>query len=251
MRILFFKEKQMEEIKMGKKRTTKHLRKCDDKRPEDKRGINIVAEKKFKLDEIGDMPIDVQAKVLRVLEYQEFQPVGSNLTVSTDVRFIYATSKDLVELIRLGKFRDDLYRRIHSIDIRIPPLRERVDDILLLLEKFIKYFSNNNPAPRFTSESLECLMNYSWPGNVRELKSFIERCCILYPGEEVSKAMLPNEFLSPNDFNSDLKKKINLHEHTKYKLALRQFDGNQSRSAKYLGIPLSTFRRKLKTFDLD
>ena len=203
------------------------------------------------LDEIGDMPIDIQGKVLRVLEYQEFQPVGSNLTVSTDVRFIYATNKDLEELIRLGKFRDDLYRRIHSIDIKIPPLRERVDDILLLLEKFIKFFSNNGPAPRFSSEAIECLMNYSWPGNVRELKSFIERCCILYPGEEVSKAMLPKEFLSLSSLDNDLIEKITLHEHTKYKLALRKFDGNQSKSAKYLNIPLSTFRRKLKKFDLD
>lgn len=203
------------------------------------------------LDEIGDMPMDIQAKVLRVLEYQEFQSVGSNLTISTDIRFIYATNKDLEKLIRLGKFRDDLYRRIHSIDIKIPPLRERVDDILLLLEKFIKFFSNKGPAPRFASDAIECLMNYSWPGNVRELRSFIERCCILYPGEEISKTMLPNEFHSPNAFNSDLNEKIIQHEHTSYKMTLRQFDGNQSKSAKYLGIPLSTFRRKLKKFKLD
>ncbi len=203
------------------------------------------------LDEIGDMPMEIQAKVLRVLEYQEFQPVGSNITVYTDVRFIYATNKDLKELIRLGKFREDLYSRIHSIDIKIPPLRERVDDILLLLDKYIKFYSNIKPAPRFSNDAIECLMNYHWPSNVRELKNFVERCCILYPGDEISKGMLPEEFQSQEINDRDLNKKIISSEISKYRLALNRFAGNESKSAKYLNIPLSTFRRRLKKYNLD
>src|SRR6266487_4340880 len=145
------------------------------------------------LDEVSDMSANVQAKVLRVLEEQRFEPVGSNTPVNVDVRIIAATNKHLDEEIEKGTFRSDLFFRLNVIPFEVPPLRERLEDLPLLVDYFNQHFSKAyGKAPKdFGLEAIEELQNYSWPGNVRELKNTIERVVIMHPGTKVSATDLP------------------------------------------------------------
>jgi DNA-binding NtrC family response regulator len=140
------------------------------------------------LDEIGDMPLGTQVKFLRVLETGDFMRVGGNKNIKVDVRIIAATNKDLSEEVLNKNFREDLYYRLRSINIFIPPLRERKSDIKILFDKFIEnYCINNNIEFKGIDESaMDFLMNYNWPGNVRELKNFCESIIVLYPGKELT-----------------------------------------------------------------
>jgi Nif-specific regulatory protein len=203
------------------------------------------------LDEIADMPLEIQAKILRVLEYQQFERVGSNRTVSTDIRFIFATNKDIAKLIKSGKFREDLYYRINTITIEIPPLRERTEDILLLLDHFIKVFApDESAAPRFSQEAINGLLSYSWPGNVRELKNLVEKYCILHQGKLIRIIDLPNSMISNIRNNVIGEKKAEAIERARIKGLLSSHAWNQSRVAKIIGMPLSTFRRRLKNLGI-
>ena len=203
------------------------------------------------LDEIGDMPLHVQSKVLRVLDLQEFEKVGSNKTIYSDTRFIYATNKDLHRLIREEKFREDLYYRINTIIIEVPPLRERRDDIPLLIEHFISiYASPSGNAPVFTPEVQKALVFYSWPGNVRELKNFVERCCILYPGERINVSGLPAEFQQAGRDNPQSKQAGETYEKQTIRDALIKQNWVQLRAARSLNMPLSTLRRKIKRYNI-
>lgn len=133
------------------------------------------------LDEIGEMPLGTQARLLRVLETGEFIRVGSSKVQKTDVRVIAATNVDLLEMIRRGKFREDLYYRLNTVPIKVPPLRERKEDIPLLFRKFVTDFAERNRVPsiQLDEAAQQLLINYSWPGNVRELKNIAEQVCIL------------------------------------------------------------------------
>jgi len=144
------------------------------------------------LDEIGEMPLATQARLLRVLETGEYYRVGSSQVRKTDVRVIAATHRDLLELIRERRFREDLYYRLHTITIPIPPLRERGEDVLLLLDFFLDEASSKFSLPMvtLTADAEAYLMSYHWPGNVRELKHFAERLLILHGGETVTQAEL-------------------------------------------------------------
>jgi len=128
------------------------------------------------LDEIGDMPVALQAKILRVLESGEFTPLGSTMVIKTDVRIISATNLDLSDLIKSGKFREDLYYRLNVVNITIPPLRDRKEDVLMLTEFFLEKYSGkmNKQIKGFTDGAKEVLLRYSWPGNVRELENAVE-----------------------------------------------------------------------------
>src|SRR5438477_3321771 len=145
------------------------------------------------LDEVSDMSANVQAKVLRVLEEQRFEPVGSNTPVSVDVRIIAATNKLLDEEIEKGTFRADLFYRLNVIPFEIPPLRERLEDVPLLVEHFNREFSlaNKRLAKQFTASAIERMQNYAWPGNVRELRNTVERVIIMHAGSEVADDDLP------------------------------------------------------------
>jgi DNA-binding NtrC family response regulator len=144
------------------------------------------------LDEIGEMPVGTQARLLRVLETGEYYRVGSSQVRKTDVRVVAATHRDLLELIREKRFREDLYYRLNTITIYIPPLRERGEDILLLLDFFLDETSKKYRLPlvELTPDAESYLLEYHWPGNVRELKHFAERLLILHGGEKVDAAML-------------------------------------------------------------
>ncbi|MEO8502559.1 MAG: sigma-54 dependent transcriptional regulator [Acidobacteriota bacterium] len=144
------------------------------------------------LDEIGDMSARTQAKVLRVLQSGEVEPVGADKTVRVDVRVIAATNRDLVAEIAAGRFREDLYFRLNVIPIRTPPLRERLEDILALVEYFVRRYAsaNNYRVKSFAPEALEFLQGLSWKGNIRELKNLVERLLILVPGDTITRADL-------------------------------------------------------------
>ena len=145
------------------------------------------------LDEIGELSLSTQAKILRFLEEKEFNRVGGSKTIKVDVRLITATNRDLTQLLKKGEFREDLYYRINVVPIVIPPLRERKDDIPMLLEHFIKKFNaeNNKNIKGISKEALELMMNYDWPGNVRELENLIERIIALTSNEYIQHNELP------------------------------------------------------------
>jgi len=202
------------------------------------------------LDEVGDMPAEVQAKVLRAIEYQQFEKVGSVKNIHTDIRFIYATNRDLADLVKRGEFRQDLFYRINTITIEIPPLRERQADIPLLVEFFVSLFAAEGRAPGFSSKAMETLIAYPWPGNVRELKNVVERCCILYPGEKVSIPQLPREIQNSTGDGEAKEAAAMLTEKQRIRHALVKHGWNQSRASEDTGIPLSTLRRKIKKYKI-
>lgn len=204
------------------------------------------------LDEIGDMPLEVQAKILRVIEYQEYEEIGSLRTKYVDIRFIYATNKDLKRLIKEGKFREDLFYRINTVTIKVPPLRERIDDIRALIEHFTELFAiTASSKPKYSKPCMTKFENYRWPGNVRELRNVVERLCLLYPGKVITPDILPEEI---NSVSSKKKKYSEYNDEAeKQKIVdlLSENNWNRSMVAKSLNIPLSTFRRKLKEYNIE
>ena len=146
------------------------------------------------LDEIGDLDKNMQVKLLRVIQQKEFDRVGGEETIHVDVRIIAATNRDLEEMVKTGEFRDDLYYRLNVIPILLPPLRDRVEDIPLLVEHFIEKISSEakKPVRGITPEAMRMLMHYRWPGNVRELENVIERVITLMDTEEINEAILPS-----------------------------------------------------------
>ena len=181
------------------------------------------------LDEIGDMPLETQVKVLRVLESGEFMRVGDSITKKTDVRVLAATNKDLSKLVKEGKFRQDLYYRLKTVTINIPPLRKRKNDIRLLVDRFALQFSrsNNIKYKGFTPESIREMNNYHWPGNVRELRNFVESILILQKGERITAEMVNNQLagdmLDSNQPNDSLPVLVNRDpDQAERELILRQ-----------------------------
>ncbi|MDI6800542.1 MAG: sigma-54 dependent transcriptional regulator [Thermodesulfovibrionales bacterium] len=148
------------------------------------------------LDEIGELAPSLQVKMLRVLQEREFERVGGVKTIKVDVRILAATNKDLEKEVREGRFREDLYYRLNVIPLHLPPLRERLEDIPLLMDHFVHEFSKKRKREplRFSEEAVECLLKYRWPGNVRELENLIERLTILVSGDTVTTSDLPEKF---------------------------------------------------------
>ena len=145
------------------------------------------------LDEIGELSLATQAKILRFLEEREFNRVGGSKTIKVDVRLITATNKDLNQMIKTGGFREDLYYRINVVPIVIPPLRERKEDIPLLIDHFISKFGfeNNRTVKGISKEALEIIMQYEWPGNIRELENIMERAIVKCMGQTITEVDLP------------------------------------------------------------
>jgi len=155
------------------------------------------------LDEIGDMPLSTQAKLLRVLQEREFERVGGTQTIEVDVRFIAASNKNLFELVKRGEFREDLYYRINVFTIIIPPLRERKDDISSLVEYFLKEAPRETRISPGTPKAMENLMRYEWPGNVRELRNIVERAVLMSEDGIIEPADIINMDMQVKDHDGD------------------------------------------------
>jgi two-component system, NtrC family, nitrogen regulation response regulator NtrX len=213
------------------------------------------------LDEIGDMSLRTQAKVLRVLQEQVTEPVGSTSRVQVDVRVLTATNKDLPTEIRAGRFREDLFFRLNVIPIHVPPLRERAEDIPLLAEHFVADFAveYGRQAKTLDSGAMARLQSYRWPGNVRELRNVIERVVIMAPGDVITDKDLA--FLSPDSragqpLEEAVAPAVPLYtardqfERDYILQALANQQGNISRTAEVLGVERSNLYRKMRSFGI-
>lgn len=206
------------------------------------------------LDEISEMNLNLQAKLLRVLQEKEFEKVGGTETMEVDVRVIATTNCDLKKLIDNGEFREDLFYRLNVVPIILPALKERKEDILLLAEHFRKNYSeeNSRKVDKISDEAMKMLMNYDWPGNVRELENAIERAVVICKGDTIE----PDHFLMPYDYktaqnynnlNGNIK---NLGEIEKKMIlqVLEENRGNRTKTAEELGISVRTLRNKIRDF---
>ncbi len=211
------------------------------------------------LDEIGDMPISMQVKLLRVIQEREVEKVGGNVLKKIDVRIIAATNKNLEELIEKNKFRRDLYYRLNVIKINVPPLRERKEDILLISEFLMKKVSRRLDIciKGISKEAQEYLCNYNWPGNVRELENIIERSAILLDENcIINTEHLPKEILKspvlkePIGQNKYLKDIISDVEKEVIRKCLRENKGNKNKTSKMLGISRANLYKKITEYNI-
>ena len=209
------------------------------------------------LDEISSMKLSLQPKILRVLETQTFRRIGGIADIKIDIRVIAATNTNLGELIKNKEFRDDLFYRLKVMEIDLPPLRERKEDILLLAKLFLQEFNKefNKRVQKLHAKTEDLLQNYNWPGNVRELKNVIERSVILTQGEIVQPEHLPLELREGSKLAVPERTslgKMSLEEMEKLHIAevLNSVGGNKSQAAKILNISRSTLREKLKTYSI-
>ena len=219
------------------------------------------------LDEVGELPMSTQARLLRVLESGEFMKVGSSKVQKTDVRVVAATNVNLTQAIAEGRFREDLYYRLNTVPIQIPPLRERGDDVLLLFRKFSADFAEKYrmPAIQLTEDAKKELLAYPWPGNVRELENAVERAAILCLGEYISERELPMA-VSSAPKNSDAPTLAELQgaageepismtldemERAAILRTLQDTGDNKSEAARRLGITRATLHNKLRRYDME
>ena len=224
------------------------------------------------LDEIGDIPPETQVRLLRVIQEREFTPLGDTTPRRVDVRIIAATNIDLKEAVRSGTFREDLYYRLAVVPIELPPLRDRVEDILPLAQHFIQKYNDENErnvSEQLLPDVLALLEAYSWPGNVRELENTIERAVVIAPGNEITKECLRTEISDPksvaaghhdgasNAAVTDIGRGINFYEEVRrfeidlIRRALEQTGGHQSRAARLLGMNATTLNSKIKTYNIN
>ena len=219
------------------------------------------------LDEIGTMSTNLQSKLLRVLQEREFERVGDSQSTKVDVRFIAATNSDLAEMIKLGRFREDLFYRLNVIPIHLPPLRDRREDVPLLVQSFInKLGQEQEPARaniRISQEAMRRIMAFDWPGNIRQLENTIERILVLTPGQsQIDISDLPLELQETNRVTTsssvslpengiDLQNYLRNLERSLICLALERTGGNQNKAAELLNIKRTTFIEKTKRLSLD
>lgn len=209
------------------------------------------------LDEIGDISQAMQVKLLRVLQDGEFERVGGEETLSTDVRIICATNRDLQKLMMDGKFREDLYYRLSVIPINLPPLRERIDDIVALVEHFLKKVAGKNhiPAKKIDKEGIRLLIEYPWPGNIRELENLIERLSVISSGKQIDAELIASHLgksvNSANDYEDlALEEAVFSFEKKMIVQAMKKAGGVKKRAAKILGISTSVLYYKLEKYGL-
>jgi DNA-binding NtrC family response regulator len=215
------------------------------------------------LDEIGEIDASIQIKLLRFLGERTFERVGSNKTLSADLRLIAATNKNLDEQVKSGAFREDLFFRMRVVEIRLPSLRERLEDLPLLARTFLGEFSRENekPVKGFTADAFELLMQHQWPGNVRELRTAIEHAVVLCRGDKITARDLPPSLREAGDkapADTDPKhliarKDLTVKEAEREIMirALKETDGNRTLAAKRLGVSRRTFHRKLHQHHLE
>ena len=218
------------------------------------------------LDEIADMPLTTQAKILRVLTDQSYARVGGQRPVKVDVRVLSATSRNLQDEIAAGRFREDLYYRLNVVPVRLPPLRERREDIPELVSHFLARIAAERrmAAPSISEEAMAALQAHDWPGNVRQLRNIIERTLILAPGDRAARIdvdLLPPEVLENQSamsgantgmaiMGSPLREAREAFEREYLKIQIRRFSGNISRTASFIGMERSALHRKLKALGI-
>ncbi len=210
------------------------------------------------LDEISAISPEIQVKLLRVIQEREFRRLGSLENVQVDVRIIAATNMDLLAAVRQGTFRDDLYYRLNVIVVKIPPLRDRAEDIPLLSKHFLKKYGVENQREGLTLEpsALKILMEYSFPGNVRELENLVERCVVLAQGNSIGADLFPANIMTPYPDAPDrwtkgglsLKERVGNYEKAVIMAALEKTGWNQKRAAQMLSVNATTLSEKLKRF---
>jgi two-component system nitrogen regulation response regulator NtrX len=229
---------------------------------EKKRGkFDLAHEGTLFLDEVADMSLKAQAKILRILQEKKFERVGGNTLIPTDVRVLAATNKNLEEEMESGRFRQDLYYRLNVIPLRVPALRERKEDIPILVDWFIKEYTlkEHEDEKTITDDALSKLMEHDWPGNVRELKNYIERLVIMVPHDLISAKDIPvftgnHQKLESSVpmYSSDSYWAAKVDFEKKYIMKkLQEFDGNISKTAEAIGIERSNLHRKIKRYGLD
>ncbi len=199
------------------------------------------------LDEIGDLPMPTQVKLLRAIESHEVMPVGADRPEKVDFRLIAATHRDLEEAVKEGRFRQDLFYRLNVFRVRLPALRERREDIPKLVEHFMaRHAKAIGKAPRsMSNEAMKLLLAYPWPGNVRELSNVVERAMILAAGPSIEPEDLPSEFHGASAAPTELKQAVEVFEKQHIGWVLRTVGGNREQAAKALGIDPATLYRKL------
>jgi DNA-binding NtrC family response regulator len=227
-----------------------------------KKGLFEVADRgTLFLDEIGTMGMDTQSKILRVLQDRKFMHLGGVHELQVDVRIIAATNVDLKQHVREGKFREDLFYRLNVITIDLPPLRQRKEDIPLLVEFFLNKYSEENerPAQRITPEALRPLLAYSWPGNVRELENVIERAVVLSSGVEIGPELLPDQIVGRGPAFPTLEHRgdaslFDIMEDCERHIIvdmLEKCNWNQTDAAERFHVPLSTLNQKIKRLNIE
>ena len=213
------------------------------------------------LDEIGTMPLDTQAKVLRALQERRFMQVGGTSEVQVDVRIVAATNVNLQLAVKEGRFREDLYYRLSVINLDLPPLRQRKEDVPLLAAHFLKHFSEENgyPTRALAPEALRALMDHEWPGNVRELENAMERGVVLSTGPTITLDLLPQQF-SGTVYNASVldhrpdSSLFDIMEEIERRILsdrLERCNWNQTEAAEFLKIPLSTLNQKIKRLNVE
>ncbi len=236
------------------------------------------------LDEIGDMPMDAQTRLLRVLQEGEYTMVGGRSAIKTNVRIVAATHRDLSQMIRQGLFREDLYYRLNVVPIRLPPLRERIDDITDLVQHFLRLAQREGePSKSISPEAIRLMQNYNWPGNIRELENLVRRLSALYVDEQISAEIVQNELnivdrpngnaaSGPVDISMAVETHVGqlLREHEPnlppagmyqrvidkveaplIAMALNACGGNQIKAADLLGLNRNTLRKKIRTHSIE
>jgi len=208
------------------------------------------------LDDVDDIPLDLQVKLLRVLQNSGFERVGGIKTIKVDVRVIAASKMNLLEKSKKGEFREDLYYRLNVIPIHLPPLRERKKDIPLLIDSFFEKYSIGKNI-EISNQAMNCLFDHNWPGNVRELENLIERLSLMMPGKSIACSHLPSEITCHEIYSEELSKKgdsfigkIENYEYQLIKQALDTAGGNKAKAARSLKLKLSTFRSKIDKYKL-
>ncbi|MBW2716609.1 MAG: sigma-54-dependent Fis family transcriptional regulator [Deltaproteobacteria bacterium] len=205
------------------------------------------------LDEVGEVPLSAQVKLLRAVEEQEVLPVGADRPVSVDFRLVAATNRDLEAAVREGTFRQDLYYRLNVFQIRVPPLAERRDDISALVDHFVALHCRalGKERPTVSNETMKLLLAYSWPGNVRELSNVLERACILCANVRIDVSHLPSEILDGEMLPTSLKHAVETFERSHIAWVLRAANGNREQAAKVLEIDPATLYRRLAKYDIE
>ncbi|MGK7346831.1 MAG: sigma-54 interaction domain-containing protein [Candidatus Nitrospinota bacterium M3_3B_026] len=211
------------------------------------------------LDEVGELPLPMQSKLLRFIETGEIQPVGELTNRKVDVRVISATNRDLYAEVKAGRFREDLYYRLHVVPLELPPLRERTEDLDVLLKELTLRLSKDHglAPPSFAAETLRTLRRYPWPGNVRELRNLCERLVVLFSGQEIEPENLPPEFHTGHDRRSVVEELFGILEAGMgledlevqlIRQALSKSRGNRSRAARLLGLSRDTLLYRMKKY---
>ena len=220
------------------------------------------------LDEIGEIPLNVQVKLLRFLEAKSVERLGSTQSIPLDVRLVCATNRNLPNEIKAGRFREDLYYRLNVVELRLPPLRERTEDIEVLLRHYLNFFAKENhlPMPKISDDALSILQHYLWPGNIRELRNFAENTVIMHAGRTLEAGDLDPKFtaavsMSPVAAATTASAVVTRdvptltifspgNEKAQLTAALAKTRGNRSEAARLLNMPRRTFYRKLEKFGL-